>query len=98
MSRHIYISMIRGHYMVKVGTKYIGMRKNINDAIKLRNNYCKENGIIIEYHVYVNNQLEKVYNYRIQAIIYLMMKGHIYSGYRDGLFYGNNCLIKEKVS
>ena len=47
MQRIKYISMIRGHYMVKVGTKYIGTRKTIPEAKKLRDEYCRENNIKI---------------------------------------------------
>lgn len=45
MQRIKYISMIRGYYMVKVGTKYIGTRKTIDEAVKLRNEYCQANNI-----------------------------------------------------
>jgi hypothetical protein len=37
------------------------------------------------YQVYVNNDLIKEYTHRIQAIIWLMMHGYIYSG--NGLYF-----------
>lgn len=47
MKRHIYISMIRGSYMVKVKTEYVGTKKTIDEAIKLRDEYCSKNNIKI---------------------------------------------------
>lgn len=42
MKRHIYISLSRNGYMIKVGTKYIGYRKTLKEAIELRDAYCRD--------------------------------------------------------
>lgn len=47
MERHIYISRIRGSYMVKVKTEYVGTKKTLEEAIKMRDEYCAENNIKI---------------------------------------------------
>lgn len=47
MPKHRYISLLRNSYMIKVGTKYIGTRKTIEEAIKLRDEYCSKNNIKI---------------------------------------------------
>lgn len=45
MNKYVYISFNRGGYMVKVKTKYIGYKKTIEEAIKLRDEYCLANNI-----------------------------------------------------
>lgn len=40
------------------------------------------------YEVWINGQLEKTYKHKLQAIIYLMLNGHVYSG--KGLYFLSN--------
>lgn len=52
---------------------------------------------ITKYLVYNRNYLEKVYKHKIQAYIYCMLKGYIYSGGRFGLFLDPNIKIHKVI-
>lgn len=47
------------------------------------------------YEIYINGKCVKKYHYRLQAVIYLAIKGYLFRG-RGKYWLANNVEIKEK--
>lgn len=47
------------------------------------------------YEVYIEDKLVKTYPFRLQAVIYLILKGYCYSSSRYGSFFDNRVKIKR---